>query len=311
MIERIVAFLLLSISSMQAGAVWTLTRVSAFEYDPNTGLLIREAIEPGNSNLCLVKTHLRDVFGNITSTTVRNCNGSSSGGLTEAAAPTGNAVFTARTVTTQYQAGSVTIGGVLYNYPAGQFPTITTNPLSQSETRTFDPRFGGKLSLTDPNSLTTTWIYDKFGAKTNESRPDGTSTAWSYSLCGTTPNYCGHSVTATTTGAPTSTTYFDSLSRTYRTEVQGFDGVLVRKDIQYDSLSRVTASSDAYFSTGTPRWTTFVYDIVGRVTTQTEPNGAITKKNYFGLNTSTVNPNGQTEWRYLNNQGQLKRVVRE
>lgn len=311
MTERIAAFILLSIVWTQAAAVWTLTRVSAFEYDPNTGLLIREAIEPDNSNLCLVKTHVRDVFGNITGTTARNCNGTSSGGLTEALAPTGNAVFVARTVTTQYQAGSVTIGGVVYSYPAGQFPTITTNPLNQSETRTFDPRFAGKLSLTDPNSLSTTWTFDKFGAKTNEARPDGTSTAWSYSLCGTPPNYCGHSVTATTTGAPTSTSYFDSLNRTYRTEAQGFDGTLVRKDTQYDSLSRVTASSDPYFSTGTPGWTTFVYDIVGRVTQQTEPNGALTKKNYFGLNTSTVYPTGQVEWRYLNSQGQLKRVVRE
>ena len=42
----------------------TLTRTSAFEYDPASGLLIREVIEPDNSALCLVTTYVYDAYGN-------------------------------------------------------------------------------------------------------------------------------------------------------------------------------------------------------------------------------------------------------
>lgn len=66
---------------------------------------------------------------------------------------------------------------------AGQYPTSASNALSQSESRSFDPRFGSVLSLTGPNGLTTTWAYDSFGRKTLETRADGTRTQWDYQYC--------------------------------------------------------------------------------------------------------------------------------
>ena len=42
----------------------TQIRTSAFEYDPVSGLLIKEIIEPGDSNLCLVTTYKYDPYGN-------------------------------------------------------------------------------------------------------------------------------------------------------------------------------------------------------------------------------------------------------
>src|SRR2546425_516669 len=113
----------------------TQTRTAAFEYDPATGKLVKEIIEPDDSNLCLVTTYTYDSFGNRVSATTRNCNGSSS----EAAAPSGDAVFQSRTTTQAYGAGP--------NWNAGQFPTTTTNALNQSESKTFDPRFGTTASL--------------------------------------------------------------------------------------------------------------------------------------------------------------------
>src|SRR5438552_13642567 len=56
------------------------TRTSRFEYDAQ-GQLIREIIEPDDSNLCLVKTYFPDVFGNRLTTTTRNCNGTVSNGV--------------------------------------------------------------------------------------------------------------------------------------------------------------------------------------------------------------------------------------
>src|SRR5438874_8379168 len=107
----------------------TLTRTSAFEYDPVNGLLVKEIIEPDNSALCLVTTYSYDAYGNKTGATTRNCNGFSS----EAAAPSGDPVFTTRTSPSAYAAGA--------SWTAGQFPTTSTNALSQSETKTYDGRF--------------------------------------------------------------------------------------------------------------------------------------------------------------------------
>lgn len=301
-----------AVASTKPSPVQTLTRRSAFEYNMNTGLLIREIVEPNDSNLCLVTTYVHDSYGNRTSGTTRNCNGTSSGGVTEAAAPTGDAVFQARTSNSQFQAGSVTIDATVYNYPAGQFPTSSTNALNHSETRTFDPRFGGILSVTGPNALTTTWTYDKFGRKTSVVRADGTSTTSAYGFCGSAPNYCGHSVTVTTTGAPTTTTHHDKLNRIWRKEVQGFDGTLVRTDTEFDFLGRIYRVSQPYFASGTPQnWTTFTYDILGRPLTVTNPTGGVTTNSYNGLTTSSTNPLGQIETKTANSQGHITRVVRQ
>jgi YD repeat-containing protein len=148
----------------------TATRTSSFDYDPASGVLIKEVVEPGNSNLCLVTTYAHDKWGNTSSTTTRNCNGSATqtaGGVAEAAAPTGDPVVAARTATTEFDA-------------RGQFATKVTNAVGHTETRQYDARFGQMVGLTGPNGLTTTWAYDSFGRKRTETRPDGTSTSWTY-----------------------------------------------------------------------------------------------------------------------------------
>ncbi len=277
----------------------TQTRTSAFEYDPTSGLLIREVIEPGNSALCLVTTYVLDAYGNKTSTTTRNCNGTSSGGLTEAPAPTGDPVFTSRTATAAYAAGSVVINGVTYTWNAGQFATSSTNALNQGEARVFDPRFGAPASLTGPNGITTGWTYDSFGRKASETRADGTVTNWFYERCvdlpaGTCPTTYGqYRVRVTVTGAPTTSTYYDSLAREIRAETQGFDGTLARKDTQYDSLGRVAQVSRPYYANASPVWTVFTYDILGRVTQTDEPAtsaGQVRTVTAYN-NVVTINPN--------------------
>jgi len=158
------------------------TRTSIFDYDPVTGVLIKEVIEPNNPDLCLVTTYTQDSYGNVATKTTRNCNGSGptlSGAYAEGAAPAAgtDAVFTARSGTTVYD-------------NRGQFPATVTNALNQSETHVYDARFGTRTSLTGPNGLTTTWVYDGYGRTVQETRADGT-----YSVIGY-PNPAG------TSGAP-------------------------------------------------------------------------------------------------------------
>ncbi len=291
----------------------TLTRTLAVEYDPTSGLLIREIIEPDNSALCVVTTYLYDAYGNRTRATTRNCNGTSSGGVTEASAPAAGSdpVFTSRTSSSAFAAGSVVINAITYNWNAGQFATSNTNAIGHTETRIFDPRFGAVVSLTGPNGITTNWSFDNFGRKVSEIRADSANTTWAYNLCGICPTGGKYSVTATATGAPTSTIYYDMLNRVIRTETQGIDGTLARKDTQFDSLGRVSQVSRPYYAGAVPVWTVFTYDILGRVLTQTEPNNAVTTTAYNGLATTVTNALNQTETRVKNSQGQLIRVIRQ
>jgi hypothetical protein len=127
----------------------TATRTSKFEYD-SLGRLIKEIVEPSSSDLCLVTTHGYDGFGNRNTSTQRNCQGLSN----EAAAPTGSAVFVARTKSAGYDA-------------QGRFPLTSTNALNRTESRTYDPAYGGVTAHTDPNSVTSQWQYDSLGRKTD------------------------------------------------------------------------------------------------------------------------------------------------
>ncbi len=308
----------------------TLTRTSAFEYDPISGQLIREIIEPDNSALCVVTTYVYDAYGNRTSATTRNCNGTASGGVTEAPAPAAGSdpVFTSRTSSSAFAAGSVVINTITYNWNAGQFATSSTNAIGHAETRVFDPRFGGVTKLTGPNLLETNWTYDSFGRKASETRADGTVTNWFYERCvdlvaGTCPTYGQYRVRIAATSAPVTSTYYDSLAREIRAETQGFDGTLVRKDTQYDSLGRVAQVSRPYYVGATPVWTLPAYDVLGRVVLAQEPatssGPAWTTTDYNGLITTiTVSNNGagtglpggvtQTKTTTKNSQGQVVQV---
>lgn len=309
----------------------TATRTSGFDYEATTTFLTKEIVEPNNvanPGLCLVTAYVPDAFGNRASTTVRNCNGTpyGLGAYNEAATPTGDPVFPARTSTATYSAGSITIGLNTYTWNAGQFATSVTNAAGHTETRTYDPRFGAVATLTGPNNLTTSWTYDGFGRKTSETRPDGTVSNWFYERCvdlpaGTCSNLAVYRVRVTATGAPTTSTYYDSLNREVRTETQGFDGTLVQKDTQYDALGRVAKVSRPYYAGATPVFTEFAYDVIGRVIQQDEPatpggrartatiyNGLVTTVTASNAGAGTGLPGGVTQTRTTTKNSQFQVV---
>src|SRR6202051_4920077 len=146
------ALALVHVVGMGSASGARLTRSSSFAYDPNTGLLTQEVIEPSTSALRLEKDYTHDNFGNKISVSVSGVD------------------IATRTSTSTYDA-------------KGQFIVTNTNALSQSETFQYDARFGAPTSHTGPNGLTTTWSYDAFGRKTQEVRSDGTQTTWVYPSC--------------------------------------------------------------------------------------------------------------------------------
>ena len=280
-------------------------RYSAFGYDAS-GRISVEVIEPTSSSLCVVKTSVYEVngSGNRTGGTVRNCNGSAiNSSVNEAAAPSGDPVFTSRSTSGTFDS-------------RGQFPVTKVGPTNRTTTLGFDARTGAPLSVIDPNGLASTFNYDGFGRKTRENFPDGTYSDWTYQYCtgvnggsASCPTHAKYVVQMTPSNGPWVKTYFDALDRAIRTETQGFNGSsIVRQDTTFDNLGRVSSSTDPYYSTETARTTNFTYDGIGRVLTQVGPNGSLTNA-YNGLETTVTNSLSQSETRRVNSIGQLIWVV--
>ncbi|MBW8365837.1 MAG: hypothetical protein K0M39_14910 [Rhizobium sp.] len=269
-----------------------LTRTSSFEYDPDTGLLVKETIEPDQPQMRLDTTYTYDAFGNRTSVTVSS-------------PATGTPAIATRATTTTWDAD-------------GQFPLTAANALGHTETKVFDSRFGVVTSLTGPNNLTTTWQYDGFGRKTRENRADGTQTVWTYDVCDAAcpANGVYRIVTqvfgAGTQIAPVSVDYFDSLNRKLRTATQGFDGSWIYKDTVYDNQGRVQKVSRPYFAGQTVYWVTSEYDDLGRVVKVYEPDVPDTPAlsvDYNGLTIARTNRKGQITTEVKNSQGQKVSVT--
>lgn len=291
-----------------------LTRTSSFGYDPNSGLLTAETIEPETAQICQTTSYGYDPYGNRISAKTANCSGA-----------TGSALFTSRTSTSAYLATAA-------NPVAGQFMTSDKNALNQSESRQYDTRFGSLTSLTGPNGLTTTWTVDAQGRMTAERRADGTQTLTSYSYCnglngstlacptvGATP--AAYFVTVkpvaadgVTPSAVPTVTYFDSLGRPIRALWQSYDGAAVGsaqvyQDTQYDHLGQVVQVSRPYTQGQTAYWSNWTYDAVGRVTLLTAADGATTSTQYDGLTTTVTNAKGQSTVTTKNSQAQIVSVL--
>jgi RHS repeat-associated protein len=268
-------------------------RTSSFAYDADSGQLTQEVIEPDTPALRLQTDYTYNAFGQKITVTV-----------------SGEDIAT-RSASTAYDA-------------KGQFPASASNALSHSESWEYDPRFGTPTKHTGPNGLVTTWEYDGFGRKLKEVRADGTHTTWNYQFCPGTaggtwegcPAGATHVVQVKVLGsdgltqiAPTATNYHDQLNRVIAADTEGFDGAPIRVETRYDALGRVEKKSRPYFvSGGTPKWTTYTYDALGRVVTETAPDSAVTTRTYSGLVTSVTNALSQTSTTTKNSQGQVVEV---
>jgi RHS repeat-associated protein len=268
------------------------TRVSLFGYDPTSGLLTQEVIEPDTPALRLQTDYTLNAFGQKVSITVSGAD------------------IVTRSATTTYDGG-------------GKFPVSATNAAGHAESWEYDPRFGTPTKHTGPNKLDTIWQHDDFGRKTLELRADGTRTTWSYLYCagtnGGTVN-CPAGAThlmqveelgpdGTTKIAPSTTNYYDQLDRVIAADTEGFDGSLIRTEARYDALGRVEKKSRPYFvAGGTPQWIAYTYDALGRVLTETQPDGGVTTSAYHGLTTSVTNAANQTTTTTKNSRGQVLQV---
>lgn len=313
--QRVAALGLLALLGLCGGQVQadTQVRTSSFEYDAS-GLLVKEVIEPDRPNDCLQTSYSYDAYGNRTGVSTSPCAGAFGYAVANGIAP--------RTASSSYGSD-------------GRFPLSTSNALGQSETRQYDARFGAMSSLTGPNGLTTRWEYDGFGRKVKEVRADGTYTTWAYKLCAEAGTNCPGSIrrnavkwvtieqsyaTNAIVSAPEKRGYYDTLNRVVRRQTAGFDGVRAAptlvQDTEYDEFGRVVRQSNVYnLAGGTPCWSWFYYDVLGRVLIEQSPDPgglggiAVTTQSYSGLTTVVTNSKKQTKTITRNAQGQVAQVT--
>lgn len=284
------------------------TRTSSFGYRAD-GLLNREVIEPGvgcvgtpaastDPKLRVTTDYVYDAFGNKQSATT-----------TSAVASTDSGYFAPRTSNTYFEAQGTN--------PAGRFPTRVVNALGHTETHEFDARFGTLTKLIGPNNVVTSWAYDVFGRKQSELRADGTFSTWTYNYYTSTWIVPAYSISTTSTGSPPTDTYFDRLNRQVRSYVTYFDGTKsVGNGVDYNSLGQVLNRYRNFFSNATTFPTTsFTYDAIGRVNTQTAADGSQATFTYSGFTTSMTRTTGRgapsaiTSTSVVNSQGQKLSVT--
>jgi len=261
-------------------------------------LLKKEIIEPLNSNLCLVKIYQRDGFGNVISTTTRNCNGtngSHAGVNDEAVAPSAALLASIDTTVETYEFDTL-----------GRFPTKIYNAIGQFETNTYNQQLGLRVQSTGPDGINISYTYDSFGRQLTQTTAPSIVVTNSYHSCNSTcPDNARYFVKVSSPGKPESIIYYDLLKRVIRNNSQNKDDVTTSVDNIYDSLGRITKTSKPFKSTETIKWTTTTYDILDRPTTITLPDSSVTNFYYSGFITIVKNSLNQTKFEKKNIQGQV------
>ncbi len=300
-------------------------RISEFVYDPYTGLLAEEKVEPtdpqGRKTL-----YERDGYGNVTSVTTTSIQTYDQSSIYH---------VVPRVQTTVFDNNN-------------KFPYQRINAKGHTETVEYN-QFCGEIDyLIGPNGVETRWEYDAFCRKTKEVRDDGTETVWNYdnytgssfySVMGAyyyedlpysynakfEPAYPVFTVTEQVRRTdnvlkvlPAVITIYDSLGREIRQISMSFDGTKnIYKDTIYNQKGKAAAVSLPYssYETSTGRWVESKYDEIGRLIRVSRPStfGANVSEGYIynGLEKTHINVKGYRKTTYSNAKGQVIRVEEE
>ena len=205
----------------------------------------------------------------------------------------------------------------------GRFVIRAKNQLGHETTTTYESRFGGVASQTGPNGLTATTEYDELGMAIKTTAADGTYGIQALELC------VGNQFVTCPDGAVyyTESQSFDSannklsgVSRAFFNKMgQQFvstqtvlgNRTLVSRQ-EYDKYGRVRVGYLPTFgdvTTVASDYTEFVYDVFGRIVTETAPGNRTTTREYLGLTTKTTNAIGQETTEVNNINGELTQLT--
>ncbi|MCC2658121.1 MAG: hypothetical protein K0Q76_3229, partial [Panacagrimonas sp.] len=267
------------------------TRVSSFEYDPVTGQLSAETVEPeGTPDVRQRTQYTRNANGTIASTRVIG-----------SANPAEDRI--SRTYYDSY----------------GYFPTRTVNALNHATSVTVSAETGAPITSTDANGRVSQYTYDTFGRQTRLVSPDNSTLTTSRRWCvGVMSPACAPKAVmrVETLGSDGGRTWrdLDVLEREVGGGRLGFDGSPIVSLTEYNARGEVARRSAPAFVGDPIYWTSYEYDALGRVVTESAPRnqggGARTTRfDYDGLSTTQIDPRGNRTTRLVDAIGKLQRVT--
>ncbi|MEO1625761.1 MAG: FG-GAP-like repeat-containing protein, partial [Bacteroidota bacterium] len=178
----------------------------------------------------------------------------------------------------------------------GRFVTSLTNPMGYTETATYDPKWGEKLSVTGVDGLTSTFQYDAFGRRTKTTLPTGVIINESYPFFISSSYNSVYRHAVTQTGKPDQWVYFDKLGRKVRHQRRSHSNALVSEIWTFDSRGRLKTVRAPYKSGETTFTTTYNYDSYNRRTSEVNPFGTTSYSYSYSGGKSKItktNPAGQ------------------
>jgi RHS repeat-associated protein len=257
-----------------------------------------ETVEPSDSRLKVTTTFGFDACGNTSSVSVV--------GLDQ----NGNAM-TARNTTTNYS----------YSTSRCALPEAVTDALNFTSVTAYNYSYGLPTSVTDPNGIAVSWLYDDFGRKIKETRPDGTYTTSVYTDC----------VSGSCWGVATlrfleQDYFYSSAGTQLRSHYRFYDGL---DRLRYDEGTRVLGAWDnaVYYYDSLGRKTEYVmpysssdngyhlstYDVANRLTEDDLYTNAGTlyrsiKIAYLGQTTQVTDPKSNTVTKVTDVSGKIRQV---
>jgi RHS repeat-associated protein len=199
------------------------------------------------------------------------------------------------------------------------YPASKSMPLGMTETYAYTWNWsedGGtgtmKVTITDVNNVTTTSYYDKFDRLWKVVKIGDTfgspSIEYQYNSWGTLNSQCIKTITKVdTSNFLWSCQYFDGLGRVIQTQTNGESGhTIIASTVVYNNrglAEKQYVSQDiptvltSCNTTGIENWkfSTSIYDALGRVVTQTGADGCIVSSNFTtAWQERVTNPNGHT-----------------
>ena len=278
----------------------SIPRTVDFTYEPNaSGKVLTTVQEPGDINLMVTKTFVRNAMGLVTSTETKWTN--------PADAPTEKGLLKKRTDSASYDGN-------------GRYPVTGTNTLGHVETYDYYPATGVHKNAVDHNGLPTTWVADGFGRVSKVTDPVGNEARSYVKAClGTCPlNATIVRIAESFHGTDRITVpkleYIDNANHVLRSQTWGIGGRVIVVDQRYDLLGRPEENDHPRFIDAPAIWASHVYyDELNRVwktVTRDDAGGdVITTTDFKGLVIELTNPKKLKRIETRNVAGQLKKVL--
>jgi len=148
----------------------------------------------------------------------------------------------------------------------GRFPItkqVVGSTVTQTETLTYDAKWGKPLSQTSSDCLTTTFEYDAFGRLKKTNLPEGyaVNTTLHWDVQGEQLFY---TFTDFPGGKPDTKAWIDKAGRAIKSQTMGFNGQWLTQLTTYDAKGNVATKTNGYYSNETPIITTTSHDIYNR-----------------------------------------------